>query len=227
MALELREVEVRPGASLEQALGVAVKVDAEVEEPRGHVLAVDFDVPLLQMPAARADEQDGDLVVQRVALLALLQRDGPVDGVGKVLLAPEDVLPGRRVRVLEVRHVHACTGVEGIDDHLPVARRPRDLDAAVLEIGGHRRHAPVATANCMRRLEEARELACDNSLLTVCSCEQELFSTVAELPLERDDEIERIGCEDARFVGCGDGCGGDGGQNAIPPPRTGPPRSSL
>ena len=34
MALELREIEVRPGSALEQALDVPLEVDAEVEEAR-------------------------------------------------------------------------------------------------------------------------------------------------------------------------------------------------
>ena len=73
VALELREIEVRPRPALEQALRVAVEVDAEVEEPGRDGLAVDLDVALLKMPAARTDEEHGDLVVQRVALLALLE----------------------------------------------------------------------------------------------------------------------------------------------------------
>ena len=67
VALELREVEVRPRPALEQPLGVAVEVHAEVEEPAGDVLAVDLDVTLLQVPAARPDEEHGDLVVQLYA----------------------------------------------------------------------------------------------------------------------------------------------------------------
>ena len=95
VALELREVEVRPRSALEQTLGVPGEIDAEVEEPRGDMLAVDLDVALLQVPAARADEQHGDLVVQRVALLSRLERDRALDRVGEVLLAADDVLPGR------------------------------------------------------------------------------------------------------------------------------------
>ena len=150
VALELREVEVRPRSALEQALGVALEVDAEVEEPRRDVLAVDLDVALLQVPAARTDEEHGDLVVQRVALLALLERDRPLDRVREVLLAADDVLPGRRVRVLEVGHVDPSAGVEGVDDHLPIARRAGDLDAAVLEVGRDGRDTPVAFANLER-----------------------------------------------------------------------------
>jgi hypothetical protein len=121
MALELREVEVRPRAALEQPLDVARKVDPEVEEPGRDVLAVDLDVPLLQVPSAWAHQQHRDLVVQRVALAARLERDRPLDRVREVLLTSQHVRPGRRVRVLEVGHVHPSAGVERVDDHLPVA----------------------------------------------------------------------------------------------------------
>ncbi len=201
VALELREVEVRPRSVLEQSLGIAVEVHAEVEEPAGDVLAVDLDMTLLEMPAARADQQHGDLVVQRVALVALLERDRPLDRVREVLLAADDVLPRRRVRVLQVGHVDTRTGVERVDDHLAVARRPGDLDAAVLEIGGDRRDPPVALANVTGRLEEVGQLAGGDPLLPLGARVQQLLSAPAELALERDDEVERLGGEDARLVG--------------------------
>ena len=70
MALELRKIEVRPRTSLEQALGVSLEVHAEVEEPGRDVLAVDLDVALLKMPAARTDEEHGDLVVQQSSVFS-------------------------------------------------------------------------------------------------------------------------------------------------------------
>ena len=187
-----------------------MEVDAEVEEPGRDVLAVDLDVALLQVPAARADEEHGDLVVQRVALLALLERDRPLDRVREVLLAADDVLPRRRVRVLEVGHVDPRARVERVDDHLAVAGRAGDLDAAVLEIGRDGRDAPVALANRARRLEEVGELARRDPLLALGSREQQLLAPPGELALERDDEVERLGREDARLVGRGDGRGRDG-----------------
>ncbi len=213
VALELREVEVRPRSALEQALPVAVEVDAEVEQPRRDVLAVDLDVALLQVPATRTNEQHRDLVVQRVALLALLERDRAVDRVREVLLPADDVLPGRRVRVLEVGHVDARARVEGVDDHLAVAGRSRDLDAAVLQVVRDGRDPPVALADRARRLEEVRELARRDPLLALRPREQELLPPTGELALQRDDEVERLRSEDARLVGCGDDGARDGGQH--------------
>ena len=70
-----------------------MQVDAEVEETRGDVLAVDLDVPLLEVPASWPHEEHRDFVVQLVALLALLERDHAVDGVREILLPSDDVLP--------------------------------------------------------------------------------------------------------------------------------------
>ncbi len=147
------------------------------------MLAVDLDVALLQVPASRADEEHGDLVVQRVALLALLERDRPLDRVREVLLAADDVLPRRRVRILEVGHVDARARVERVDDHLPVAGRPGDLDAPVLEIGRCRRDPPVALTNRARRLEEVGELAGLDPLLPLGAREQKLLASTGELAL--------------------------------------------
>ena len=52
-------------------------------------------------------------------------------------------VPGRRVRVLEVRHEDLRARVERVDHHLPIGRA-RDLDAPVLEVGGRLGDAPLA-----------------------------------------------------------------------------------
>ena len=59
-----------------------------------------------------------------------------------VALAVDDVLPGRRARVLEVGHEDLRARVERVDHHLAVDRS-RDLDAAVDEIRRRRRDAEV------------------------------------------------------------------------------------
>jgi len=106
-------------------------------------------VPLLQVPAARAYEQRRRLLVQRILLLAGIERDRPPERVSQVDLALDAVRPGRRVRVLEVGHEHLRARVERIDHHLPVYR-PGDLDAAVLQLGRHRFDLPVALAHVFR-----------------------------------------------------------------------------
>ena len=77
-------------------------------------------------------------------------------------------------------------------DHLPVARRPGDLDAAVLEVGGNRRDLPVALAHRPGLLEEVGELARRDPLLPRGAREEKLFAPPAELALERGDELDRF-----------------------------------
>ena len=201
VALELREIEVRAGPALEQPLRVSREKDAEVEEACETRPAVDLDVPLEEMPAARANEEDRDLVLQRVALLGGLDRDRPLDRVGEVLLAADDVRPGRGVRVLEVGHVRPRARVERVDDHLPVARRPGDLDAAVLEIGRDGRDAPVPS-----RTPRVSSRNPGSSPASIRSCaldarEQQLLAPPAELALERGDQLERFRREHPGGVG--------------------------
>jgi hypothetical protein len=169
------------------------------------VLAVDFDVPLLEVPAPRSDEEHSDVVFQHVPLVPRVERDRALDGVGQVPLAAEDVLPRRRVRILEVGHVHPSTRVEGVDHHLPVAGGTGDLDATVLEVRRDRGDAPVALTDGARRLEEVGELAGSDALLALGAGEQELLPSAGELALERHDEVERLGCENARLVARVDG----------------------
>src|SRR5205807_10270376 len=107
MTLELRQVEVRTGSTLEQLRRVVVHDEAEVEEARRDRLAVDLHMPLVQMPAARADDERRDLVVEAVALLGRLEDDLAAHRVADVLLAVDHVLPRRRARILEVAHEDA------------------------------------------------------------------------------------------------------------------------
>ena len=66
--LELRQVEVRTGVAPEELGGVVEHVQAEVEEPARDRFAADADVPLVEVPAARADEKRRRLFLQAVRL---------------------------------------------------------------------------------------------------------------------------------------------------------------
>ena len=135
MAFELGQVEVRAAAALEQPARVVEEVQAEVEERRADGLAVDEDVLFGQVPAARTHQQRGGLVVEAIdAAVRVVERDGALDGVDQVDLAFEHVLPGRRVGVLEVGHVHVGARVEGVDEHLAIGRAGQ-LDPALLQVG--------------------------------------------------------------------------------------------
>ena len=148
-ALHLRQVEVRAALAPSQGLGVVEREGGEVEQAAAHRLAVDRHVHLVEVPAARADDQYGLAGrVERVALAGLRRGEGQdaVDGVAQGALAGDLVGEGRRVAVLEVGHETVRARVQRVDDHLRVDRAG-DLDAAVLQGRRDRRDGPVAFAD--------------------------------------------------------------------------------
>src|SRR2546427_9493978 len=116
MAFELRDVEVGAASLFQQTLDVVKEVEAEVEEAAGDRLAVDLEMSLVEVPPTWPHQQRRDLVVQPV-FLALRTReiDPALDGVDQVHLTLHQVRPGRRVRILEVRHENSCPRVQRVD----------------------------------------------------------------------------------------------------------------
>src|SRR5262249_61929024 len=87
---------------------------------------------------------------------------------------------------------------------------PGYLAPTILRGAGDGTAPPVTLAHVSRRLEEVRELARCDALLTLRAREEQLLPPSGELPLERDDQLESLGCDDARGVrgvhghlGCG------------------------
>ena len=199
VALELRQVEVRTAAALEQLVRVVEHHETEVEEARGRFLSVDANVALGQVPSARTKDEGRNVVVQAIALLGRVERDRPANRVADVLLPDDHVLPGRRARVLEVRHEHAGTRVERVDHHLALDR-PGDLATAIEQIGRCGRDAPVALPNRAGRVEEAGPLAGREPLGALMARREQLTPARVELPVQQLDELERAGREN-RFVG--------------------------
>jgi len=111
----------------------------EVAQRARHLLAVDAHVLLRQVPAARTHDEGRGALGEPVDLAGrlVLKADGAADGVGEVHLAADHVPPGRRQRILEVRHEGADRRVQRVDDHLAV-HGAGDLDTTVEEIGRHR-----------------------------------------------------------------------------------------
>ncbi len=170
--------------------------EAEVEEARRDRLAVDEHVPLDEVPAARARDEDGGLFVQPVGLLAGVQLDRAAHGIGEVALALDDVLPRRRARVLEVGHEDPGARVHGVDHHLAVDGAC-DLDAPVPEIGRRRRHLPVGVANGQQLGQGAGvELG-----LPLAASLEELEPRRVQLAVELGDELERFRAENVRVCG--------------------------
>ena len=151
--------------------------------------------------ASRAGARAGSrLLVQAVLLLAGVELDRAVERVRQVDLALDAVLPGRRVRVLEVGHEHLRARVERVDHHLPVDRAG-DLDAAVLQLGRDRRDAPVALADVLRLGQEVGQLAVAQPLRPLVPRVEQLAPPRAEPALELGEELDCVVGEDALGAG--------------------------
>ena len=141
MALELRQVEIRTAARARAAPSRCGRSRARSRRCRREIgRAVDQDVLLGQVPAARAHEQRRGLLAAARSALPSGGRevDAAANRVAQVDVALDVVVPLRRVRVLEVGHEDAGARVERVDDHLAVDRAG-DLDAAIGDVGGQRR----------------------------------------------------------------------------------------
>ena len=71
--LELGQVEVGAGAAIQLFAGVVKKDQPEVEQRCADGLTIDQQVGLVEVPAARPDDQGGDGVVEGVRLLIGLE----------------------------------------------------------------------------------------------------------------------------------------------------------
>ena len=150
VALHLGQVEVRRRASFEPFPGVVEDEEPEVEEGARDRSAIDRHVSLRQVPASRPDEERRDLIVQAIGLsFGARELEPPADGIDEVDLTQDDVGPGRRQGILEIRHEDRGAGVQGVDHHLPLDR-PRDLDPALLQVLRSRRDCPGACAHALR-----------------------------------------------------------------------------
>ena len=150
VVLHLRQVEVQAAVALGEPLAAVEGVEPEVHERAGDGLAVERDVLLGQVPAARPHQQRRRVVDQFVvAAVGAVVGDRALDRVDQVHVALDLVAPGRRVRVLEVGHEALGAAVERVDDELAVGRAG-DLRPPVLVVGPRRRDLPVAVADLLR-----------------------------------------------------------------------------
>ena len=149
MVLQLGEVEVRTGATVQGLTGGVEEDQAEVDEAGCRRSTVDLDVLLREVPAPRADDQGGRFVVQRVALAVAAQGEFPPDGVTDVDQALHHVVPRGGAGVLKVSHEDFGPRVQGIDHHLAVGRAG-DLDPPVQQVLGWGSNGPGARTDLCR-----------------------------------------------------------------------------
>ena len=145
---QLGEIKIcaRPGG--ECGGGIVQQIEREIDECARQRLAVHGQVTLVEVEAARADDEDGGIDDEGVILgrgrIGEGQRATPaIDQIG---LAVEDVVPRRRGRILEIGHEGLGARIECVDDHL-ASGRAGDFDAAVLEVARGARDRPIASAD--------------------------------------------------------------------------------
>ncbi len=191
MGLHLGQVEVGSRALGQGGLGVVDDVEGEVEERAGHLLAVHLHMRLGQVPAARADDQHGGLVAQRVVLARVGIGEGELalPAVLQVHLPFDHVAPGRRGGVLEVGHIGLGPGVQGVDDHLAVDRAG-ELDAAVEQVLRNLADPPVAGADVGGLGQEVGPLAGVEAGLPLGAGLEQLEPAGVEAAMQVRDEAE-------------------------------------
>ena len=192
MALHFGQVEVRAAAAREQFFGVVKEIESEIEDGTGHRFAIDEDVPLFKVPAARAHKQNGGLVVELVLLAGggIGERDGAADGIAQIDVAVDQVVPRGRARVFEIGHEHLRAGVERVDDHLAIDG-PGNFDAAVENIGGQAEPLSIRTRGSRAsRSRKSGLFAGVEALLPFLARVEQLLAAGVEGAVQVDDEGE-------------------------------------
>ena len=201
-AFQLRQVEIRARAALDERLRIVEDIEAEIEQRAGHGNAIDQDMALVQVPAARADDQDGGVIIDLIALaiLGIGEIDLATDGVAQIDLAFHEVRPERCRGVLEIGHEAFGAGIQRVDDHLAVDRAG-NLDAAVLQIGRGRTHGPFAGADVRGFVREHQQRALVQLFLAFLAVTQQGLAALFEAAVQAGEEAQRLVGENVAIAG--------------------------
>ena len=193
VALQFGQIEVWARPSIEQFLRIVKGVEREIEDTSGHGRAVDVDVRLVKVPTANSNEQDGRFFNQFVGLGGLLvdKGDRAANCGAQVNLAFDQVRPGRRRRILEIRHVDACAGVERIDHHLPIDGSG-DLDSPVEQIRRKRSNGPFSVADSPGIRQKIGAFAGVQTRLPRYAGRENFLTASTEAALQTDRECNRL-----------------------------------
>ena len=191
VAFELRQVEIRARSAGGELGMVVEQVEPEIDQRARHPRhpCVRRKVLLLEMPAARPDDQHCGMGAQPIRFaLGRGEIDLPTHRVAQVRLPAHHVVPGRRQRILAIRHEHLGAGIERVDDHLPIGG-PGDLHTPIEQISRDRGDPPVAVADRAGLGQEVGQLAAiEPGLTRVPIAEEGLDArrkTVHQFPEER------------------------------------------
>src|SRR5205814_2156037 len=127
---------------------------------------------------------------------ATLEADRAAHGVAQVDLAVDHVVPGRAVRVLEVRHERRGAGVERVDDHLALGRAG-DLDPALEHVLRLRRDDPLCFADLLGLGEEVGARTGVELLLPRPATSEQLLAPAFEAPVELGGHSVQLVCAPA------------------------------
>ena len=124
---------------------------------------------------------------------------GPADRLHAVELAGNHVCPGRRERILEIRHEDLGPGIERVDHHLPL-HRSGDLHPPIVQVRRCGRHLPAALADLPSLFQEVRQLAPSEASLDLPPTLEQRLATRPEMPGQQLDKSQRLRGDDlARF----------------------------
>ena len=146
VTLHLRQVEVGGGTSGDELASIMEKVEAKVDQHTRHGATINLEIDLIQMISPGTDKEDCGLLIEPIVLLGSLKADCSPHGVPQVNLAVNDIGPGGRGGVLQVGHEDPGSGVQGVNDHLPI-RRPGDLNPAIHQVGRQWGTPPLTLPN--------------------------------------------------------------------------------
>ncbi len=194
MTLHLGQVEIGSRLLCQGGLGVVGEIDCKIEQGPRDLLAVDVDMRFGQVPTARTHQQHRGLIAEGIVLarrwIGEVEPAGPA--VLQIHLAFDQIGPGRRSGVLEVRHEHTCAGVQGVDDHLAIDR-PGDLDPSVREVGRDGAHPPVAGPHLGGLFKEVRPLSGVEPRLALLPAGQQFIAPHVELAVQLDQQVQDLG----------------------------------
>ena len=197
VGLHLGQVEVGPRSARQRLCAVVEQVQPEVEQRAGHRRAVDLEVALDEVPAARPDDERRQRVAEAVFLaLGRGERQRPTHRVLQCGLAADHVRPGWRKGILEVGHEDLGARVERVDRHLGLGRAG-DLDASVVQVRRRRCDRPFRVADRRRLGQEVQRLAGGHARRPVATGREDLLAARLELAVKTAQEFESVGCQDA------------------------------
>ena len=193
VTFHFRQVKSRRRAARDHRLGIVKHIQAKIEQPAGQALAIDGDVPLGQMPAARAHHQHRRARVELVGLagnrVGIIQFARPI--IFQIDLAFNHIGPDRRRCIFKIGHEHMRPAIEAVDNHLAI-HRAGDFDAPVQQVVRQGGNGPGAVADVLGRGQEIGLLTSIEAFLTLHPGGEQLHAAGVKLAVQLTKESQRL-----------------------------------